>query len=407
MDSNWSKWGDDIRQTVDSSIKSGDFSKLSKDINYIIESAIDNVHQELERVGDKLNNTMNDKMKKEQQNYNTSLRMRKRSYYERTGKYTAVGILMLFLGFIGIGIFLDDFIRMIVRTIVQFDVLGLGGIIASCVWGAMLSGSIILLSLGIGKIGFVKQFKMYIKCLGDRVTCTIAELAQTVKRDKKSVQRSLKRMIKKGYFKEGHIDELEGRLIVSDEYYKTYMDAKKQYLEHQEMLRKERELEKKKEQIQRAEQEKVYASIPEEVRQIITDGAAFIQKIHESNEAIPGEEISAKIDRMEQIVRKIFQRVQEKPELSGDMKKMMSYYLPTTVKLLNVYEELDTQAIQGPNILKSKQEIEQTLDTLNIAFEKLLDDFYQEIAWDVSSDISVLNTMLAQEGLTKSDFDNK
>jgi len=89
------------------------------------------------------------------------------------------------------------------------------------------------------------------------------------------------------------------------------------------------------------------------------------------------------------------------------MKKMMSYYLPTTVKLLNVYEELDTQAIQGPNILKSKQEIEQTLDTLNIAFEKLLDDFYQEIAWDVSSDISVLNTMLAQEGLTKSDFDNK
>lgn len=41
------------------------------------------------------------------------------------------------------------------------------------------------------------------------------------------------------------------------------------------------------------------------------------------------------------------------------------------------------------------------MDTLNIAFEKLLDSLFQETAWDVSSDISVLNTMLAQEGLTE------
>lgn len=41
---------------------------------------------------------------------------------------------------------------------------------------------------------------------------------------------------------------------------------------------------------------------------------------------------------------------------------------------------------------------------MNIAFEKLLDDLFQETAWDVSSDISVLKTMLAQEGLTKMTF---
>ena len=45
------------------------------------------------------------------------------------------------------------------------------------------------------------------------------------------------------------------------------------------------------------------------------------------------------------------------------------------------------------------KEIEATLDTLNTAFEKLLDSLFQEKAWDISSDISVLNTMLAQEGL--------
>lgn len=82
----------------------------------------------------------------------------------------------------------------------------------------------------------------------------------------------------------------------------------------------------------------------------------------------------------------------------------MDYYLPTTVKLLEAYQELDKQPVQGENILSSKSEIEGTLDTLNTAFEKLLDDLFQDTAWDVSSDISVLRTMLAQEGLAKDEW---
>ena len=83
---------------------------------------------------------------------------------------------------------------------------------------------------------------------------------------------------------------------------------------------------------------------------------------------------------------------------------MMQYYLPTTVKLLEAYEQLDKQPVQGENIRNSKREIEKTLDTLNVAFEKLLDSLFQDTAWDVSSDISVLQTRLAQEGLTEGDF---
>ena len=71
------------------------------------------------------------------------------------------------------------------------------------------------------------------------------------------------------------------------------------------------------------------------------------------------------------------------------------------IKLLQAYQDLDAQPVQGENIISSKKEIEKTLDTLNMAFEKLLDDLFQETAWDVSTDISVLHTMLAQEGLTE------
>ena len=80
---------------------------------------------------------------------------------------------------------------------------------------------------------------------------------------------------------------------------------------------------------------------------------------------------------------------------------MMDYYLPMTVKLLNAYAEMDAQSVQGENILSAKQEIEETLDTLNLAFEKLMDDLFEDTALDVSSDISVLHTLLAQEGLTE------
>lgn len=114
--------------------------------------------------------------------------------------------------------------------------------------------------------------------------------------------------------------------------------------------------------------------------------------------------MSRKISRMELIIHKIFQRVEQQPDLVSDLRKFMDYYLPTTVKLLDAYEELDAQPIQGANIASSKKEIEDTLDTINQAFENLLDSFFQDTAWDISSDISVLQTMLAQEGLTNRDF---
>lgn len=98
-----------------------------------------------------------------------------------------------------------------------------------------------------------------------------------------------------------------------------------------------------------------------------------MRRIKAANDAIPGEVISAKISRMELLVDRIFDRVEQNPDSVNDMRRMMDYYLPTTMKLLEAYEELDAQPVQGENIISSKKEIEDTIDTLNIAFEKLLE----------------------------------
>ena len=137
-----------------------------------------------------------------------------------------------------------------------------------------------------------------------------------------------------------------------------------------------------------------------EVQEVLDKGNAFLRDIRACNDAIPGEEISDKISRIETLVRTIFDRVEDHPEVVPELKKLMDYYLPMTVKLLRAYADMDAQPIQGENIQNSKREIEATLDTLNAAFEKLLDSIFKKTTLDISSDISVLNTLLAQEGLT-------
>ncbi len=82
----------------------------------------------------------------------------------------------------------------------------------------------------------------------------------------------------------------------------------------------------------------------------------------------------------------------------------MEYYLPTTVKLVNAYRDFDSVGTQGANISSAKAEIERTLDTINQAFERLLDDLYQDAALDVSTDASVIQTMLKKDGWAESDF---
>ena len=188
---------------------------------------------------------------------------------------------------------------------------------------------------------------------------------------------------------EGHMDRQETCLITSNETFRQYEETQKQL-----------EL-KKAQEIQKASQKK---KVSPEVQEVLDKGNEYLEKIRRSNDAIPGEEISAKISRMEQIVQQIFIRAEEHPEIIPDLKRLMNYYLPMTVKLLNAYEDMDKQPVQGENIKSSKKEIEETLDTLNEAFGKLLDSVFQDTAWDVSSDISVLHTVLAQEGLTDNDF---
>lgn len=132
---------------------------------------------------------------------------------------------------------------------------------------------------------------------------------------------------------------------------------------------------------------------------LIEEKNKAISEMHRLNDAIEDEGISAQIDRMEATTAKIIDQVVEHPAKLPQIKKFMNYYLPTTLKLLNAYDRMGAAGISGENIDGTMGKIETMLDTVVKSFDKQLDALFQDEAFDISSDITVMENMLAREGL--------
>ena len=299
-------------------------------------------------------------------------------------------------------------------------------------------------SLGVGiggkkRLELAQRFRKYVSVLGNRTYCMVEELADSVGESSKFVRKDLKKMIRQGFFPQGYLDQRETCLITDKQTYQQYQDAQQSYEARKKAAQQSKDPGRQDGDGQHFEtafdsesrggsenaaakrsgtnqngaasehfaDSDIRADLDPKCAELIAQGRSYIRHIHECNDRIPDEAMSEKLARLELVVTRIFTEAERNPEVVDDLKKMMSYYLPTTKKLLDAYCNLNEQPVGGQNIDTMKKEIEETLDTLNSAFEKLLDDLFEEQAWDISSDISVLNTMLAQEGLTGNRFERR
>lgn len=266
--------------------------------------------------------------------------------------------------------------------------------------------SAICLVKGIKKLQQGSRFYLYIKALKEKNYATIASLSKIVKKSEKFVIRDLQEMMDNEWFFEGHLDDYHSCFMSSDEVYEQY-----QGLERDRIFRvreeKEKMLAEKNEQLKLEEEQAMLGNNSEgkQILALLEEGRSYIQQIKAANELIIGVNFSKKLDRLEMVCTKIFEQVKKKPEKMHDIRKFMNYYLPTVLKLVNAYYEFDKQPVQGGNIIRSKKEIEASLDKINLAFENLFDQLFVDDALDISTDIEVLSTMLNQAGLLGSDFD--
>jgi len=233
----------------------------------------------------------------------------------------------------------------------------------------------------------------YVEVIGKRQYIDIKTLALSLNKSERKVVREIKKLLKAGYFPQGHLDRNCTTFILTDEVFGHYMELAENN-DRSDII----------DTTARSEDEQEFPTLSAEesaeLSRMIREGNDYVLRFHKLNEDIPGIEISAKLDRLEGLLKEIFSNIKKHPEQMSRIHELMDYYLPTAAKLVEAYREYDRVSEPGKEILSAKQDIENTLDTINAAMGKLLNKLFKDSVLDVTTDAQVLKTILVQKGLS-------
>ena len=269
----------------------------------------------------------------------------------------------------------------------------------------------------------LRDFRHYAAIIGDRGSVSIRELAQRLGKPPDEVMSDIQSMIDQDMIDaRAYIDHSSMMLYLNDDVIETdfveanFVDPVVNFFKNMTGQNAANsnpvETEFVAPKPERAKPEPPKAEPPRtepkrarpEARNISMDSETFeakLREIRQLNDDISNDVVSERIDRIGALTASIFRVVREKPERADEVRKFMNYYLPTTLKLLKSYSLMEKQSYQGENIQASRKKIEDVLETLVHAFEQQQDKLFQSDALDVETDISVLETMMASDGLTE------
>ena len=375
--------GRDIRDAVLDAVNSGDYSQLNSRITSSVGAAIDEVNARLKTRETVRSDPFPRWNGAEAQNAGSAQKKQEMAVFARrvpgfAGAVVATVFGSIFMAAFGITAFVL-LINFLVGNLGRILFYALGG-----TFGTLSAAGLLVLCAGAKRLRFVSRFRSYVGLLRGKSHFAVASLAQLTGRKKRLVLKDLQKMIGRGYFLQAHLDDEQETLLLTDEVYSHYKA----------LQARTDELEKR---AAETEQERL-------LRETLDQGERYLDAIRKANDAIPGEVVSAKLYRLESVVRRIFEQVRRDPSQIPELRRFLEYYMPITQKLVETYQQLEGQPAIGENIRKARLEIEKTLDTINVAFENLYDSLFAHTAVDITSDIAVLKSMLQQEGLTGSDF---
>ncbi len=243
--------------------------------------------------------------------------------------------------------------------------------------GALLGGGCVLTS-GILMRRAMQRYTAYLAIIGPNEAMEIETIAKKVGVKRKQAEQDLQKMIEKGYFGDtAYINKELGYIFMSS--------------------RADEELARAREAAMQKTRE---ASKKEAVKQNAEAYDQILAKIRDVNDRIPDEAMTEKINQIESITREIFRAVEQEPEKRGKIDRFMSYFLPTTLKLLESYANLERTNIAGKNISQSKKSIEIAMDTVVDGFKHQLDELYKSDAVSIETEVDVLTKMINRETVT-------
>lgn len=233
--------------------------------------------------------------------------------------------------------------------------------------GAFAGIGLVLLYVGLFRRKKVKMFRKYLGLIGMRKSVSISTLSKATRRSYNKVCDDLQDMLDQGILPIGYLDLANDKLVLTTDGIEDEEDEE-----------------------------------PEEEKQEAKPDDSILAEIRAVNDSIPDPVMTAKIARIEEITGKILDYQRRYPAKAGQLRNFLNYYLPTTLKILRAYAQLDEQGIEGENISAAKARIEGMMDKVVEGFEKQLDKLFQNDVLDISSDVAVLEKMLDNDGLGSS-----
>lgn len=243
--------------------------------------------------------------------------------------------------------------------------------------------------LGGRNLGAARRIRAYADAIGEQKSIPVQALAEAVQKPLKKVRRDLRRLLGKGWMS-GYLDAEGETLYLTAEEWRAargFDDPARPQAAPPE-----------------AEQpaEEPAAPAPEGAQQPEIDPDTierFIRVLGDEKQLMQDDLAVDELTRMQKTSRAICDWVKAHPESAPKARRFVTYYIPTTLKLLHTYNEIKDQ--KGENADTIRRDIGGILHTLNLAFENLYNNLLSDVALDVSSEIAALQGMLAQDGLSR------
>ena len=228
------------------------------------------------------------------------------------------------------------------------------------------AGSLVVLLCGLSRKGKANRYRRYLQLIGQRETISVETLAQALPVSYRHACNDLQDMLERGFLPAGYIDRTSKRLILSENGL-------------------------------REEAPKAQEPVPEQPAVPEDD---VLQQIRQLRDNIEDLTMRQKVDRIGEITARILDYQKAHPDCAEELRSFLDYYLPTTLKILRSYEQMEEQRITGENIRTTKAKVEGMMDQVVEGFETRLDKLFHAEAVDITSDVQVLEQMLRQDGLT-------
>lgn len=260
-----------------------------------------------------------------------------------------------------------------------------GGLVLGGLWTVFFLGCSVRLSFWLR--GAVPRFYEYRGVLGGGTICSVGELAEKINRKPAFVISDLKKMINRKWFLEGKLDEQTNYLVTDLDTWDRYMKIRGDVV---------RLLERQAEEAAKTHDARASDFLAR------SDG--FLAQLQDFRIKNMNASIVPGVKRLVDVIFRVRRQAMDHPEKALNLKSLLERYLPTVIQLLESYKTMKEQSAANSEVRDTVQTITQTVDTVNAALEKLLENEMKNRVMDASADISVLKTMMHQDGLTEDEL---